>query len=189
MIFISFILPTNKIIFSESIPRQDGKVEGLEFILSCKITINWTTEQLLTENLLKDNTSKDKPQDGRKDTFTIQSNPIDTEWVSHKLESNFITEVLLQEWELWALCQDPPVCGFGIRERGLQSIWLWRPLELDLSNSSGLGETEMPLLDGEYKIWSSYFMRTWEKPTFWSWRLSWGGEGGCGSLQGQVHWR
>lgn len=37
----------------------------------------------------------------------ISSNPISPRWVTHKLENNYITEVLPQEWEFWALHQTP----------------------------------------------------------------------------------
>ena len=52
-----------------------------------------------------------KPKwDGKKVTLMIQSNATSTRWVTHKLENNYITEVLLREWGLWAPCQIPQ-CG------------------------------------------------------------------------------
>ena len=36
--------------------------------------------------------------------------------------------------------------GSGIKRKSPQSIWLWRPVGLDFRSSTGLGETETPLL-------------------------------------------
>lgn len=101
--------------------------------------------------------------------------------MSHKLKSNFITEVLLQDRS-----SEPYVrswSGGSASGRGLQSIWLWKPLELDLSNSTGLvGNRNVTLWMVNIRSTQLLLMWTWAKPTFWSWRLSWE-EGGCGSLQ------
>ena len=58
--------------------------------------------------------TKKKPQwDGRRGTLMIKSSPIPARWVTHRLENNHITEVLLQEWEFWAPCQAPQPRGLA----------------------------------------------------------------------------
>lgn len=37
---------------------------------------------------------KEEATDGRRDTLTIQSNPISPGWVTYKLEDNYIAEIL-----------------------------------------------------------------------------------------------
>ena len=41
--------------------------------------------------------TKKKPQDRRRGTIVIKSNPIPAGWATHKLENSYITAVLLQE--------------------------------------------------------------------------------------------
>ena len=49
-----------------------------------------------------------KPQwRGRRGTSVIKSNPIHALWVTHKLENNYIAEVLPQEWKFWVPHQAP----------------------------------------------------------------------------------
>ena len=64
--------------------------------------------------------TKRKPmQDGRSSTITINSNPIPTEWVTHKLENNNIKEVLP------LLCKGSEHCvklpSLGTRQRDWES--------------------------------------------------------------------
>ena len=50
-----------------------------------------------------------------------------------------------------SLMSDFPAWRSGIRRRSPQSIWLWRPVELDWRSSTELGK-ETPLLDGTYTL-------------------------------------
>ena len=70
--------------------------------------------------------------------------------MTHKLKDNYIPEVLLQEWVL-SLPSSSSACGSGTG-RIPQCIWLWRPAAPECRSCTGLGETEMPLLDGAHKI-------------------------------------
>ena len=45
-----------------------------------------------------------------------------------------------------------PVWGSGIGRRRPQRIWLWRPAGLEYKNFTGLGETEIPPLEGAHKV-------------------------------------
>ena len=68
-------------------------------------------------------------------------------WATHKLENSYTTEVLLQEWKSWAHSRLPSLSVWQWR-RSPQRNWLWRPVEFDCRNSTGLRETETPLLAG-----------------------------------------
>ena len=48
-----------------------------------------------------DSTSKDPQRGSRRNAFTKQSNPMLTWWVAHKLENNYIAEVLPQNKKMW----------------------------------------------------------------------------------------
>ena len=117
-----------------------------------------TAEQPLTKKLLeptKNDTlhpkTKKKPQwDSRSGTITTKSNPIHAGWLTHKLENNYTTEVLTQEWKSWAPCQTSQPGGLA-RGRSPQRIQLWRPVQFDHKNSTGLGQTETPLLEGAHR--------------------------------------
>ena len=66
--------------------------------------------------------------DGRRSAIVIKSNPIPTRWAVHKLENNYTTEVLPQEWKYWAPCEAPlPGClatgGGGPRKSGFEGQW------------------------------------------------------------------
>ena len=68
------------------------------------------------------------------------------------------------------------------QEEEPQSIWLGRPEELECRSSTGLEETETPLLEDAHKIshalvpaQSSDSIGAWARPTCGSWRVSWGG--------------
>ena len=90
---------------------QYGRVEGRALTPSCKstgITTNcWTIIDRKTLKLTKKDTphpkTKEKPQwDGRRGAITIKSNTITAEWMTHKLENNYTTEVHTLEWSFWA---------------------------------------------------------------------------------------
>ena len=96
--------------------------------------------------------TKEKPQwDGRRGATTINSNPITAGWVTHKLENNYTTEVHPLEWRFWAPCQ-ASTWGSGNGRRNSQRIRLWKLVGFDCRTSSGLGETETPLLEGTHKV-------------------------------------
>ena len=90
-----------------------AEVEWHVFTPSCEstgITTNcWTVIDRKTLELTKKDTphpkTKEKPQWDDRGTITIKSNPITTEWVTHKLENNYTqwrTEVHPLEWRFWA---------------------------------------------------------------------------------------
>ena len=91
---------------------------------------NWTTtDKKMLEPTKKDPLqpkTKKKPQwDVRRDTVTIKSNPIPATWVTHRLENNYTTEVLPQEWKFWAPHQAPQPGGLAMgggapRESGFE---------------------------------------------------------------------
>ena len=71
-----------------------------------------------------------------------------------------------------------PTSGFpawesGNGRRSPQRIWLWRPSGFGCRSSTGLRETETPLLEGAHKVtWapgprgkSSDLLRDWDRPT------------------------
>ena len=79
--------------------------------------------------------------------MTIKSNPITAGWVTHKLENNYTTGVKVLS----------PTSGFPTwrssnGRRNFQRIRLWRLAGFDCRASTGLGETETPLLEGTYKV-------------------------------------
>ena len=66
--------------------------------------------------------------DGRRSAIMIKSNPIPTRWAVHKLENNYTTEVLPQEWQYWAPCEAPltgclATGGRGPRKSGFEGQW------------------------------------------------------------------
>ena len=68
--------------------------------------------------------------------------------MTHKLENNYIIEVLPQEWEFWVPLQLPSWRA-GIRR---STLWLWRLVGFECRHSGGLTETETPLLEGTHKV-------------------------------------
>ena len=70
-------------------------------------------------------TKKKLPRDGRRDAVMIKSSLIPARWVC---------------WGSSKATGDP------------QGIWPWRPAGLDYRTSTGLGETETPVLEGTNKI-------------------------------------
>ena len=141
---------------------QDGGVEGRVLNPSCEstgITTNcWTIIDRRTLELTKKDTphpkTKEKPQwDGRRGAITMKSNPITTGWVTHKLENTYTLKSTH-----WSEGSEPHVTsGFptwesGNRRGNSQRIRLWRLAGFDCRTSTGLGETETPLLEGTHKV-------------------------------------
>ena len=102
---------------------QDSRVEGHELTSSyenTKITTNWwtTIDRKMLEPTNKDilcpKTKKKPQQDGRRSTTAIKANPIPAGWVTHKLENNYIAEVLPQEWKFWPQVMLPSL-----------AVWQW----------------------------------------------------------------
>ena len=96
---------------------------------------------------------KDKKpqQDARKGVNTIKWDLISAGWVTHKLENNN-TKVLQWLWRFWASCQASQPWGSRKGTGNPQGTWLWSPAGSDYRTSTGLGETETPLLKGINKI-------------------------------------
>ena len=61
-------------------------------------------------------------------------------WATWKLENNYIQKVLPQEWDTRAPHQALQLWVSGIRRRGPQSTWLWRPVGLELRRFTGIGK-------------------------------------------------
>ena len=61
--------------------------------------------------------------------------------MSHKLENNFVEEVLPQG----NIMSGSPAWRFGMERKSLQRIWLWRPVRLDCRGFTGLRETAFTL--------------------------------------------
>ena len=90
---------------------QDGGVEGCVLTPSCesnRITTNcWVIIDRKTLELTKKETqypkTKEKPHwNCKRGAITIKSNPITAEWVTHKLENDYTTELHPMEWRFWA---------------------------------------------------------------------------------------
>ena len=45
-----------------------------------------------------------------------------------KLENNYTTKFLLQEWKSWTPCHSSQTGGFGSESRSPQTTWFWRPV-------------------------------------------------------------
>ena len=112
----------------------------------------------------------------------VKSNPIPVEWVTHKLENKYITEVIPQEYELLSPKSGSPTCGYGIGRRSSENIWLWKPVASNRKDFTEPREKETPLLEGtqglvctrtQEKV--SDFIGAWVRPSCGSWRVSWGG--------------
>ena len=137
---------------------QDGIVEGHVLIPcyeSTKITTGyWIAISRMLEPTKKrypcPKTKKKPEQDGRRDTITIKSNPIPTRWLTHKLENNNIKEVLPLLWRL-GIPHQASHLGTDKGTGNPQRIWPWRPVGFDYKTSTGLGETETPVLEGTNK--------------------------------------
>ena len=72
-------------------------------------------------------------------------------WVTHKLENNNTKEILPLLWG-----SEPtsgfPAWGPNQRTGNPQGIWPWRPVGFDYKTSTGLGETETPVLERTNEI-------------------------------------
>lgn len=126
------------------VPGQDGRVQGPEltsFHKNTKLTTNCrtTTDIKKKKDILLSKTKK--PRDVRRSTFMI------IKFQTHKLENNYISEVLPQE------NSEPQV--------KLPRLWVWHqeksPEHLalkgfDHSNFTGLREIETPLLEGTQRF-------------------------------------
>ena len=181
---------------------QDGGVEGRALTPSCestRITTNCRTINRKTLELTKKDTphpkTKEKPQgDGKNGAITIKSNPITAGWVTHKLENTYTTEVHPLEWKFWAPHQASqpggPATGGGIPK-----IRLWRLVGFDCRTSTGLGDTEIPLLQGTHRVLCAWGLRGRSSDPMGDWTGPTCGIGGspaeagsgCGSLWGQGH--
>ena len=116
---------------------QDGRVEGCALISLCGSTKTATSCWPTISRRMLEPTKKDTPcpktkkklwQDGRRGAITIISNPIPSEWVTHRLENNDAKEVLLLLWRSWTSCQafqpGDQRKGLGIpRESVLKGQW------------------------------------------------------------------
>ena len=144
---------------------QDGRVEGLKLSFShenTKITTNWWT----AINKIHWKLSKKTPTPRQRRSHTEMAGGVLSQykhshayWVSdtHRLENNYITEVFPKEWEFQTPCHIP---RSGIERRRPQSTQHWRPAGLVCRRSTGLKETETPLLHGSHGALYSLGPRT-----------------------------
>ena len=110
----------------------------------------WTIIKRKTLDLTNKDTPHPKTKvklqwDARRGTITIKSNPITAGWATHKLENSYTTEVHLSPSGF-------PTWGSGNGRRNYKRIRLWRPAGFDCRTSTGLGETETPLLESIHKV-------------------------------------
>ena len=68
--------------------------------------------------------TKKPQQNSRKRSLTLKSNPITVEWVTHKLENKYITEVIPQEYELLSPKSGSPTWRYGIGRKSPENTWL-----------------------------------------------------------------
>ena len=79
--------------------KQDGRVEGLDATSSQENMKNhnyWTPINkedcnLPEKDILHPKTKNKPQQEGRRDIFKVQLNPIPSRWMTHILENNYIT--------------------------------------------------------------------------------------------------
>ena len=105
-----------------------------------------------------------------------------THKVSDPQTVKYITEVFPQKWKFWAPWPASPALRSGNRSRSPQTTWrIWRLVGFDCGNSTGLAETETPLLECAHKLScisgprgkkSNDLLRTWVRPTCWYWESS-----------------
>ena len=94
---------------------------------------------------------KKKPQqDGKSGAITVKLNPVSARWAPHKPENNSTTEVIPQQRNSWVPYQASQLGGSGNGRKSPQRVWLWRPMGFDPGTSTGLRETETPLLEGAH---------------------------------------
>ena len=75
--------------------------------------------------------------------------PLPPEWVIKKLET--ILQTFPHRRESFEPLIRLPRLGSQHQDEEPQSIWLWRPAELDCRSSTGMGERETLLFEGTYK--------------------------------------
>ena len=137
--------------WNSGLPVQDGRIEGRALISSCKSTKITTCYRVTIDRRVLGPTKKKTrhlqtkklQQDGKRGTITVKSNPIPTRLVTH---SN-TKEVLPLLWRFWTPHQASQP---GIWQRDWESlgIWPWRPAGFHCKTSTGLGQTETPVLGG-----------------------------------------
>ena len=88
-------------------------------------------------------TKKNPQWDGRRDTITITSNSMPTKCVPQKFS---IAVKVLSPISVF------PAWGPGNGSQSPQRIWLWKPAVLDCRTSTGLWETETPILKGHTQV-------------------------------------
>ena len=69
-----------------------------------------------------------------------------------KLENNYTTKFLLQEWKSSTPCHSSQTGGFGSENRSPQKTWFWRPV-VWLQELHRMKEKETTFLDGAHKVW------------------------------------
>ena len=107
---------------------KDGRVEGCRlnpYYRNTKITSNWTTINKNTAETYQKKTKKKPQRYGRRCVIMIKSNPITAGWATHKLENNYTTKFLPQEWKSLATHQasqpaDLATGGGAPRESGFE---------------------------------------------------------------------
>ena len=138
---------------------QDGRVEGHVLTPSCEstgITTNcWTIiDRKTLEHTIKytphPKTEEKLQWDSKRGAITIQSTPIITKWVTHKLEKNYTTEVHPLEWRFWAPHQASQPGGPATRGR--------IPRESD-------SEVQWDLIAGLRQDWGKHRLQSWKAHT------------------------
>ena len=127
--------------------RQDSRVKGLKITSSHKNTkittncwrpinkIDWKVPKK-TSYIQRHKRSHIKIVGGVLSWYKQSS-----QWVTHRLENNYIAEALLQEGKFGAPHWVPMPGGSGIGRRMPWSTWHWRPVRLKHRSSTGLRET------------------------------------------------
>ena len=103
-------------------------------------------------NLKSKETKKKSQQDGGGRRCAHDTMKFHTTWVGDpQLENNYITEFPLKESEFWAPHQAPQTKGPASGGRAPEHLAL-KAADLDYRDSTGLGKTETPLLEGTHKV-------------------------------------
>ena len=140
---------------------QDGGVEGRVLTPSCEstgITTNcWTVIDKKTLELTKKDTphpkTKGKPQwDSRRGAITIKSNHITVGWMTHKTGEKLYHRSPPTGVKVLSSISGFPTWRSSNGRRNSQRIRLRRLAGFDCRTLTGLGETEMPLLEGTHKV-------------------------------------
>ena len=139
---------------------QDGGVEGRVLISSCEstkiATSCWTAINRRTLEPTKKRyptfEDKEAQQDGRRGAIMIKSNPIPARLVTHRLENNNTKQVLALLWRFWTSCQASQPRDLKKGTGNPQGIWPSGPEGFYYRPSTGLGETDPPVVEGTNKI-------------------------------------